>query len=67
MLNSTLFGGDEARAALAKASLKLEVDTNWCVGGCKHWKKTSDGRARYAGLTRINQERKNKGLSHVEA
>lgn len=65
MLNSTLFGGLEAREALAKAHLRLEVGNNWCTGGCKSWRKTKDGRARFKELRKKNEERKEKGLSHV--
>ncbi len=65
MLNSTLFGGYEARAALAKASLKLEVGTDWCVGGCTPWKDTPAGRQRYKEISKINTDRKKKGLTHV--
>jgi hypothetical protein len=51
MLNNAIFsGGYEAGQALQEASLNLEIDTNWCVGGCASWKDTSIGRERYAEL-----------------
>ena len=50
MLNSTIFGGWDAREALVKASMALEVDTNWCVGGCSNWKETKEGIDRYSEL-----------------
>ena len=65
MLNSTLFGGYEARTALAKASLKLEVSTDWCVGGCTPWKETSAGRQRHEEISKINADRKKQGLTHA--
>ncbi|KKN96659.1 hypothetical protein LCGC14_0163030 [marine sediment metagenome] len=65
MLNSTLFGGYEARAALAKASLKLAVDTDWCVGGCTPWKETPEGRQRHKEISKINADRKKQGLTYA--
>lgn len=65
MLNSTLFGGYEARAALVKASLKLEVGTDWCVGGCTLWKDTPEGRQRHEEIYKINAARKKQGLTHA--
>lgn len=65
MLNSTLIGGHEAREALAQASLKLEVGTDWCVGACEPWVETEDGRERYKALQKINEEREAAGLTHV--
>ena len=51
MLNNTVFsGGSEAREALAKAYLSGEVDKDWCVGGCKSWRETEEGRTRYKEL-----------------
>lgn len=65
MLNSTIFGGLEARQALAKAHLNLQVGNDWCVGGCPSWKKSKAGRKRFEELRKKNEERKAKGLSHV--
>ena len=65
MLNSTIFDGMAARSALAKASLEQRVDTNWCIGTCDPWKKSKEGRDRFAALQRINEDRKKKGLSHL--
>jgi hypothetical protein len=65
MLNSTIFGGMVARSALAKNHLAGTAPRPWCVGGCKSWKKTKEGRDRFAALRRINEERKKKGLSHL--
>lgn len=50
MLNHSLLGDYEARLALQEASLKLEVGTDWCVGGCKNYRETEDGLARYGDL-----------------
>ena len=61
MLNTSVFGGAEAKAALIKAYLALEVDADWCVGGCKGWKDTKKGRDRYAALKAINDERRAQG------
>lgn len=55
MMNSTIIGGWEAREALKEASLKLEVGTDWCVGGCQHFSETEEGRARYAELRKRYQ------------
>ncbi len=65
MMNSTLLGGENARNALARASLKLEVDTDWCIGTCEHWSKTEKGKVRYTEIKRINDDRKERELSHI--
>jgi hypothetical protein len=65
MLNSTIFGGLEARQELARAHLALKVDNNWCLGGCSSWKSSKEGRKRFRELKRKNDERKAQGLSHV--
>lgn len=49
MLNSALFGGITARAALQESLFDPEqeqVGTDWCIGNCKSWKKTKIGRER---------------------
>ena len=65
MLNSTIAGGYEKRAALVKASMSGEVSTDWCVGGCKHWDETEEGRQRFETLRAINQQEKEAGRPHI--
>ncbi len=51
MLNSTIFGGYEARRALQDAYLKLELNDDWCIGGgCKHYSESAAGRKRFNDL-----------------
>ena len=61
MLNSALLGGYEARSALAKANLALEVDDDWCVGGCQHWSQTEKGKERFKTLKAKYEEHQHAG------
>jgi len=58
MLNSTIFGGLSARGALARATLDLKVDTDWCIGRCEDWEKSPEGRARFEELKKKHLARK---------
>lgn len=65
MLNSTIFGGYEARSALAEAHVKCEVNTDWCIGGCQSWEETEEGRKRFEAIRQKNQEEKEAGRKHL--
>jgi len=56
MLNAALLGGAEARNALQNAMFDddlPQVDTDWCVGGCKSWNETDEGKSRMALLREL--------------
>ena len=62
MLNSAIFGGASARAALEKAMFddELNVGTDWCVGGCTSFEETEEGRRRFNELRAQNEAWKKK-------
>jgi len=40
--------------------MAIEVDTNWCVGGCSNWKETKEGIDRYSELKIRHEKIENK-------
>ena len=40
-------------------------NTNWCVGGCQHFRETEAGRERFRQLTVRNLQEKEAGRPHV--
>lgn len=53
MMNSAVFGGAAARAALESSLFDPELDyigTDWCAGGCSLWKDSEAGRLLRANL-----------------
>ena len=58
-MNSAAFGGVEARAALQKSLFDDEqqhVGIDWCVGGCKPYEESEEGRQRLVVLRRKLEE-----------
>ena len=60
MMNQTVFGGEECRSALTTKYLKLEAESNWCVGSndCQPWQDSEEGIERYEKLREAVKFRK---------